>query len=143
MGFELQAAPALPCRVHGPSPPTGHDMFGHAMPLLLQLTSHRHEPAQSIDGHALAPEQLMSHAAGPQLTLPHAIALRQSILQWVAAAQSMSPQLPVSHRMEQSKPGGHFTWPQTWLESHWTSQVLPLRLQDVHGGGHPLEVSTQ
>jgi len=118
-------------------------MLGHALLLALQLTSHLHELAQSIDGHAFWPEQLISHSARPQWTLPHADAPEQSILQRLAAAQSMSPQLAVPHRMVQSKPGGHFTAPQELLELHWTSQVRSARLQDVHGLGHTLSASTQ
>jgi hypothetical protein len=122
---------------------TGQDMLGHAPLLALQVTSHLHEPAQSIDGHASWPVQLISHAAGPQLMLPHAAWPEQSILQCVPSAQSMSPQLAVPHRMVQSKPGGHFTGPQAVPALHWTSQVLSVRSQDVHGLGHALVVSTQ
>jgi hypothetical protein len=113
-GFESQGAPAVPCRVHSwPMTGTvGQDMLGHAAPVLLQLTSHWHDRAQSIDGHAPWPEQVMSHAASPQLMLPHAAWPEQSILQRRAAAQSMSPQLELLHRMVQSNPAGHFTAPQ-------------------------------
>ena len=118
-------------------------MLGHAAPLLLQLTSHLHELAQSIAGHAPWPVQVMSHSAGPQLMLPHAAWPEQSILQRAPAAQSMSPQPELPHRMVQSKPGGHFTGPQPVPALHWTSQVLLSRLQSVHGLGHTLVASTQ
>ena len=143
MGFVLQFPPALPCRVHGPPAAIGQDMLGHAPLLALQVTSHPHELAQSIPGHALWPEQLISHAAWPQLMRPHAAWPEQSILQCVPSAQSMSPQPAVPHRMVQSKPSGHFTAPQPVPELHWTSQVLSVRSQDVHGLGHALVASTQ
>lgn len=80
----------------------GQDMLGHAGPELLQVTSHRHDAAQSIDGQATGPEHVMSHAAPPQLMLPHAAAPEQSMSQLRASAQSMAPQLPLLHLNVQS-----------------------------------------
>jgi hypothetical protein len=144
-GSESQLAPGVPCRVHrAPVVRTmGHDMLGHAGPALLQVTSHRHDTAQSIDGQAAGPEQAMSHAARPQLMRPHAEPPEQSMSQLCARAQSMLPQLPAVHRIVQSNPGGQDTSPQTWLELHSIRQVRSSRSQDVHGLGHWLDASTQ
>jgi hypothetical protein len=143
-GSESQFVPGVPLWVHGvPPSDMGHDMLGQAAPLVLQLTSHRHDRAQSIDGHAPGPEQLMSHAPPPQLMLWHAAAPEQSMVQPRASVQSMSPQLALLHLNVQSKPAGHLTSPQAWLVLHSTRQVRSRRSQSVHGLGQPLDDVTQ
>jgi hypothetical protein len=123
----------------------GHDMLGHAAPLLLQDTSHRHDTVQSIDGQAPGPEQPMSHGAVPHWMSPHAAAPEHSMSQLLARAHWMSPQLAALHRMVQSKPGGHVRSPQMWVASQSIRQVFSSRSHDVHGSGHWrwLDASTQ
>ena len=78
---ESHGAPGTPPSVHTVVWTAGHDTSGHTTAGLLQLTSHAHELVQSIDGHAFAPEQLISHDPGPQVILPHEPVLEQSIRQ--------------------------------------------------------------
>ena len=86
-------------------------MLGHDV-MLLQVTSHRHDAAQSIDGQACGPEQVMSQGAGPQLMFWHADALEQSMSQLLATAQSIAPhEFGLLHLIVQSKPAGHCTLP--------------------------------
>jgi hypothetical protein len=77
-------------------------MIGHHAGLL-QDTSQLHDAAQSIIGHADAPEHWIEHFCVPQLTLPHAAEAEQSTSQLCASAQSMSPHAwPLLHRIVQS-----------------------------------------
>ena len=111
-------------------------MLGHAGPLV-QVTSQRHDAAQSMDGHDDGPWQAIEHDAAPQLIVPHDAAPWQSMLQFVAAAQSMlSHALPLLHLMVQSKPAGHCRAPHALFELHSIRQVLFARSHDVHGLGH-------
>lgn len=108
--------------VHGaPVPSIGHTiMLGHA-PGVVQLTSHLHEPPQSIDGHALWPTQVMRHAPELQVMGPHGVALL--------------------HLSSQVKPGGQSTM-HAWPALHATRQVMAVKSHDVHSGGQS-GVSTQ
>ena len=81
-----------PLAQNAPWSSKGHETFGHTLGLLLQSTSHLHEFAQSIRGHADGPVQLMSQGPAPQLILPHALPAEQLMVQPMPWAQSMPPQ---------------------------------------------------
>lgn len=99
---ESHGAPALPFWVHGPRMPMGHAMLGQAA-APVQDTSQLHDAAQSIIGHASAPEHWMVHSCMPQLRLPHEAEPEHSTLQLCACAQSTAPHAPpLLHRILQS-----------------------------------------
>jgi hypothetical protein len=101
--LESHSPPALPCSVHGPAGLVGHDMAGHDTDGLLQSTSHWQDAAQSISGHANAPEHRIAHSPLPQLMLPHAAEPEQLMSQLCACAQSTVPHAPpLLHRIVQS-----------------------------------------
>ena len=100
--MEAHGAPALPFWVHGPRMPLGHAMSGQD-PELVHDTSQLHDAAQSISGHASAPEHWIVHSCMPQLRLPHAIEPEHSTSQLCAWAQSTAPHAPLfAHRIVQS-----------------------------------------
>jgi hypothetical protein len=77
-------------------------MLGQELAGLLQVTSQRHDAAQSIAGQASAPEQSIVHAFSPQLMLPHDAVPEHSTSQLCACAQSTVPHAPlVMHRIVQ------------------------------------------
>ena len=121
-------------------------MLGQAVRLPPQLTSQAHDDAQSIDGQAPAPEQLIEHSPGPQLICWHAPASEHSMLQLLAAAQSMLPQAPGLLQWNvQSKPGGQCRLPQVRPPQliRQVGSVGSLRSQSVHGAGQLLLPPTQ
>jgi hypothetical protein len=80
----------------------GHTGSGQAA-RLVHDTSQLHDAAQSIFGHANAPEQSIAHSCVPQLMLPHDAEPEQSMSQLCACAQSTMPHAPVLlHRILQS-----------------------------------------
>jgi hypothetical protein len=123
--------------------------MGQAMsgqdPGLVHDTSQLHDAAQSISGHASAPEHSIVHSCTPQLRLPHAIEPEQSTSQLCACAQSTAPHAPpLLHRILQSYPAGHCTSPHGLPGVHSIRQLWSLS-HVVHGLGHPapVPVSTQ
>jgi hypothetical protein len=107
-------------------------MLGQAT-ALLHATSHLHEDAQSIEGHAPVPVHSTSHSPGPQRIAPHDAMPLQSITHPVAWVQSTSSHASVLlHRIEHSKPGGHTTSPHPRLLLHVIWQVMAATLHDEH-----------
>ena len=111
-------------------------MLGQLLVVLLQLTSHLHELAQSMLGHADCPLQSIWHAFVPQLMLRHAFVPPQMMSQPLPEAQSMSPQaFALLQRIVQAYPAGHWTAPHDLPALQSIMHVLAARSQDEHGAG--------
>ncbi|HEX2691709.1 MAG TPA: hypothetical protein VHN14_34100 [Kofleriaceae bacterium] len=116
---------------------SGHEMLGQLLVVLLQSTSHLHEFAQSMLGHAAVPLQVMSHALAPQLIPWHESPPPQVMSHPLPSAQSMLPHaFALLHWIVQRKPTGHLTSPHGLFALHSIWQVLSVRSQDEHGLGH-------
>lgn len=89
MAVESHGASGIwPCAQGAPRT-SGHETLGHA--LLLQVTSHRHDAAQSMAPHPDTPLQSIAHGLAPQVMLWHADGAEQVMSQFLPWLQSMLP----------------------------------------------------
>ena len=116
-----------------PPGPIGQLIVPHEDVDGVQLTSHRHELAQSIVLHAPCVVHATVHAPGPQLTPLHAPATVHWTSHDCACEQSMSPHPAVSvHEIMQRAPVGHVNGVGPGL----TTRHCPVASHDEHADGH-------